>query len=95
MLFGELHLFDGVAVAHGAVFAGVGEDLGAVDSDGNVTDLQNPSAGGEFEDLMKGVGEQFFVFAAKLADRVVVGVSVAGEVAHGDIFKGERFDAAA
>ena len=36
LLFGELHLFDGVAVTHGAVFAGVGEDFGAVDGDGDV-----------------------------------------------------------
>ena len=42
LLFGELHLFDGVAVAHGTVFAGVGEDLGAVDGDGDVAELEDP-----------------------------------------------------
>ena len=55
---GEFHLFDGVAVAHCAVFAGVGEDLGAVDGDGDVADLQDLGAGGEFEHLVEGVGEQ-------------------------------------
>ena len=94
LLFGELHLFGGVAVTHGAVFAGVGEDFGAVDGDGDVADLQHAGVGGEFEDLMKGVGEEVFVFAAELADRVVVGVGVAGEEAHGDVFVGERLDAA-
>jgi hypothetical protein len=94
LLFGELHLFDGVAVAHGAVFAGVGEDLGAVDGDGDIANLQDLGAGGEFEDLMEGGGGRRFVFAAELADGVVVGVGVGGEEAHGDVFKGERFDAA-
>jgi hypothetical protein len=36
------------------------EHGGAVDGDGDVADLQNLSAGGEFEDLEEGVGEEVF-----------------------------------
>jgi hypothetical protein len=95
LLAGEFHLFDGVAVADGAVFAGVGEDFGAIDGDGDVADLEDFGAGGELENLVKGVGEEVFIFAAELADRVVIGVGVAGEETDGDVFVGEFFDASA
>ena len=51
-------------------------------------------AGGEFEDLMEGVGEEALVFAPKLTDRVMVGVGVAGEETYGDVFVNEHFAAA-
>jgi hypothetical protein len=51
-----------------------------------VAHLQDASAGGEFEDLMEGVGEEVFVFAAELADRIVIGMGIAGEEAHGGNF---------
>ena len=44
---------------------------------------------------MECVGEQVFVFAAELADRVVVWVGVAGEESHGDVFVGLSLNAAA
>ncbi len=91
----EFHLLKGVAIAHGAVFAGVGKDLGAVDGDGDVADLQNFGTGGEFENLMEGFRKQVLVFAAEFADRVVGGMGVAGEEAHGDVLKCERLDAPA
>lgn len=72
LLLVELHQFDGLAVTHGAVFAGVGDNFGAIDGHGDVADLE--SAGDYYEDLMEGGEEDVFDFAAELANRVVVGV---------------------
>ena len=69
LLAGEFHMLHGVAVAHGTVFAGVGQYFCAVDGDGDVADLQNAGTDGEFEHLVEGGGEEVFVFAAELADR--------------------------
>lgn len=69
--------------------------VGAVDGDGDVTDLQDPGAGGEFEHLMERVGEQVFVFAAELADGIVVGMGVGSEETHRHVFVSESFDASA
>lgn len=48
LLASEFHLVNSMAVAHGAVFAGVAEDLGAVDGHGDVANLQDADTGGEF-----------------------------------------------
>ena len=76
----------GVAVAHGGVFARVGQNLRAVDGHGDLADLQHPAARGQFEDLLKGLGQQRTVFAAKRAERVVIGVRVRAEQAHRNVF---------
>ena len=41
---------------------------------------------------MKAGGEQLFVFTPELADGVVVGVGISGEVAHGNIFISKSLD---
>ena len=95
LLLGEFHLLFKMAVAHRAVLAGVGEDLNTIDRNVEVADFQDPGGGGEFEDLVKGGREEFFVFAAEFADGIVVGMGVGGEEAHRDIFIGEGLDATA
>jgi len=49
---------------------------------------------GRAEDMRKGVVQQGSVFAAKFADRVVVGVMVGRQVAHREVLVGQRFDLA-
>jgi len=63
--WGEFHLFFKVVVAHRAVFAGVGEDLGAIDRDRELAYFEDLRGGGEFEDLVEARGEQIFVFASE------------------------------
>ena len=95
LLAGQLHLLDRVAVAHRAVFAGIGQNLGAVDGHGEVAHLQHAGPRREFEHLVEGGTQQVLVLAPELTDRIVVRVGVGAEVAHGDVLISERFDAAA
>jgi hypothetical protein len=41
LVFEDLHLLNGVSVTDSSVFAGVGEDLGAVDGDGDVSNPED------------------------------------------------------
>jgi len=93
--FELLDLLPGARVAHGAVFAGAGQDLGAVGGDGELAQLQEFELLGQLQDLDKARGEQGFILAAKSAERVVVGMSVGGEQTHGHAVMGALLDAAA
>lgn len=55
-------------MAHRAVFAGVGKELGAISRDGDLADFEDVGDGREFEDLVKAGGQEGLVFAAKFAD---------------------------
>ena len=98
--FGDLSVegaqgFFGVAVAHGGVFARVGQNLRAVDGHRNLPDFQHAAQCGQFQDLREGAGEQRAVLAAESAKRVVIGVRVGAEQAHRDIFVTGALDLAA
>ena len=80
-----LELLLGVAVAHGGVLAGIGQNLGAIDGYGDLTDFEDSAAGGHFQNLREGPLEKRSVFSAKSAKRVVVGVGVGAEKSHGHI----------
>ena len=85
----------GVAVAHGGVFAGIGQNLGAIDGCGDFTDFEDSIAGGHFQNLREGPLEMCSVFSAKSAERVVVGVGVGAEKSHGPIAVAGTLDLAA
>ncbi len=72
------------------VDGGVGFEVGAVG--GNFAKLEQAEAAGELEDVDEGGADGGEVFAAELADGVVVGVGVGGEVAHGDVAVGGALD---
>jgi hypothetical protein len=76
------------------VFAGVGEDLGAVDGLGDLSHLQHPHLSGHCEHLLEAALQQRAVGPAEGADAVVIGVAVRAEQAHGDVFVGGAFDLA-
>ena len=54
-------------MADGAVFAGVGEDLGAVDGARHVVDVQDAGAARWPEDMMEGEREEFLAVAGEPA----------------------------
>jgi len=74
------------------VLAGVGKNFAAISGDGELTDFEDVGEGGELENLVEAGGEEGFVLTAEFADGIVVRVGVGAEVAHGDVFIGERFD---
>jgi hypothetical protein len=84
--------FLGVTVAHGGVFARVGQDLRAVDGDRDLTDLQHAAPRGQFQDLLEGLGQQRTVLAPESAERVVIGVGVSAEQTHRDVFVTRALD---
>ena len=45
----------GAGVAHGGVFAGVGEDFGAVDGNGDLADFEEFATGSHFQNLGEGL----------------------------------------
>ena len=55
-----LELLLGVAVADGGVFAGVGEDFGAID--GDLADFEDSAAGDHFQNLREGALEEVAFF---------------------------------
>ena len=93
LLSEQKHLFYRVVVAHSAVFARVGEDFGAVDSERHIAHAQHFDARRRFEHLVKAALEKLLIFHPKSADAVVVGMGVRGEQTHGDVFVGESLDA--
>ncbi len=74
------------------VDGGVGFDVRAVY--GDVPELEEFEFFGQFEHADKGFAEGVEVFAAELADGVVVGMGVAGEVTHGKVTMGGILDLA-
>ena len=71
--------FAGARAAHGAVFAGVGEDLGAVGGDGELAELEHLELLGQLQHLDETLVEQRLVLAAEGAARVVIRMRVGGE----------------
>jgi hypothetical protein len=69
--------FAGPLVADGTVFAGVGQNLGAVGSHGELADLKPFELLGQWQNLDEALGEEGLVFAAEGAERVVIGMCAA------------------
>ena len=79
LLHFPFELFDplpGPLVAHGAVFARVGQRFGAVGDDGDLAELGHFQLVGQLQDFHKALGEERLVLPAEGADRVVVGIWV-------------------
>ena len=84
-----------MGVAHGAVFAGAGQDFGAGGGDGELVELKELQRLSELEHLHEALVEQGLVLAAEGANRVVIRMSVGGEQAHGHAVVSALLDAAA
>ena len=80
----------GALVGDVLIDGGVGFNVGAVG--GNFAKLEQAKAAGEFEDVYEGFTDRAEVFAAELADGVVIRVSVGSEVTHGDVAVGGALD---
>src|ERR1017187_977874 len=81
--------------AHGAVFAGVGQNFRAIGSHGELAELEHFELLGQLQDFDEALGEQRWVFPAKGAKGVVVGMGVGGEQAHRDAIVSALLDATA
>ena len=68
LVLGEFDFFFHGVVAHRALFAGVGKELGAISRDGELADFEDIGEGREFEDLVKAGGKEGLVFTAKFAN---------------------------
>jgi len=82
-------------VAHRAVLARVGQDLGAVQREGHLAHAQHFHPRRDFEHLMKAAFEQRAIFPPERADAVVVRMPVRAQQPHGDILVREPLDAPA
>jgi hypothetical protein len=82
----------GAAVADGAVFAGVGPDVGPVHREGELTEPRQFQLLRQGEHLHETLGQHGGVVAAKRADGVVIRMGVGGEETHGDVGVGGLFD---
>lgn len=81
----------GAGVAHGGVFAGVGEDFGAVDGNGDLADFEEFATGSHFQNLGEGLLEESGVFPSKGTEGIVVWVGVGAKETDGDIAVGGGF----
>jgi hypothetical protein len=62
---------------------------------GDVADPQDLRQDRAVEDAPEGCFQQFLVLAPELADRIVVGMGVGAEIAHGHVLVGKGFNAPA
>ena len=95
LLFEQRHLRARVPVAHGAVLARVGEDLGAIERERHIADPQHPDARRALDHLVKAARQQLPVPAAKGADRIVIGMMIRAEQPHRHLLIGVLLDAPA
>ena len=82
-----------MAVAHGAVLAGVGEDLRAIEREGHLPDPQHPEARRTLQHLVKAARQQLVVLATESADRLVIGMMICAEQPYGHLLVGVLLDA--
>jgi len=74
------------------VLARVGQDLRAVDRDGDPADMEHAAAGGQLQDLGERLLQERSVLAPEGAEHVVVRMRVGAEQAHRDILVGRALD---
>jgi hypothetical protein len=72
--------------------AGRGFDFGPIQRDG--AHLQEAHVAGEGQELPEAGGDQRGVFAPEVGDRIVVGMQVGAQVAHGEVLVGGALDLA-
>jgi len=87
-------LFARPLITHRRVFAGVGQNLGAVGRDGDVAHFQKVQLASHRQHLPQGCRQKLLVLAAETADRVVIRMGVAAEKTHRDIGVGRLLDGA-
>jgi len=95
--FGDLQielpqLFFRVTMTDSRVFAGIGQDFGAVNGYGHFADIKHSTIGCQFEYLCKCSSEQCAVSATERAQRVMIGMRVRTKQAHRHVFIGRTFD---
>ena len=79
-------------MADGRVSTGVGQHLGPVDGHGDASHFEHPAARAQLDDPRETARQQFAIFPAEGANRVVIGMGVGAEQAHGHEIMGRRLD---
>ena len=74
------------------MLAGVGEDLSAIDGEGDLAHLEHPHLYGHCEHLLKAALEQRVIGSAEGADAVVIGVKVCAKQTHSHVLVGGSFN---
>ena len=74
------------------MLAGVGEDLSAIDGEGDLAHLEHPHLYGHCEHLLKADLEQRVIGSAEGADAVVIGVKVCTKQTHSHVLVGGSFN---
>ena len=74
------------------MLAGVGEDLGSIDSEDDLAHLEHPHRYGHGEHLLKAAFEQRLIGSAEGADAVVIGVKVCTKQTHSRVLVGGPFN---
>ena len=74
------------------MLAGVGQDLGAIDGEGDLAHLEHPHLYGHCEHLLKAAFEQRVIGSAEGADAVVIGVKVCAKQTHRHVLVGGAFN---
>ena len=77
-------------MADGRVSTGVGQHLGPVDGHGDASHFEHPAARAQLDDPRETARQQFALFPAEGADRVVIGMSVGAEQPHSHAIMGRR-----
>ena len=74
------------------MFTGVGQHLGPVDGHSDASHFEHPAARTQLGDPRETARQQFAIFPAEGANRVVIGMGVGAEQAHGHAIMGRGLD---